>query len=168
MKKRTILSLLLCAVLSGCASAPGAIPGEPADQTFPNYEEMQIYQQLRGSVTDESTLEEMLTAFEEMCRIPVETTSEMFLYEVYSYEFEGKDYLMCHIVRQVDEPGSDEYIQLCLDIEYLLDEDMADFEEITWIEADAAGFLRHIRSGEIYETLTAKPIHQRYVSIYAT
>lgn len=169
MKKRTIfsISLLLCAILNGCASSMEP-PAEITDPSFPNYEDMEIYQYLRGAVTDESTMEEMLTAFEEMCRIPVETTSEMFLYEVYSYESEGKDYLMCHIVRQVDEPGSDEYIQLCLDIEYLLDEDMADFEEITWFEADAAGFLHHIRNGDIYETLISKPIHQRYAAIYAT
>lgn len=169
MKKRFLFpfSLLLCAALSSCAAtkAPSAEFTEPS---FPDYEKMEIYQQLRGAVTEKSSLEEMLTAFEEMCRIPVETTSEMFLYEVYSYESDGQDFLMCHIVRQVDEPGSDEYIQLCLDIEYLLDEDLADFAETTWIEADPAGFLHHIRSGKIYETLTGKPIHQRYVAIYAT
>lgn len=161
------ISLLLSIALSGCAASvvPSAEFTEPS---FPNYEEMEIYRQLRGAVTDESSLEEMLNAFGEMCRIPVETTTEMFLYEVYSYESDGKEYLMCHIVRQVDEPGSDEYIQLCLDIEYLLDEDLVDFKETTWIEADASGFLHHIRSGEIYKTLTAKPIHQRYVAIYAT
>lgn len=167
MKKRSLLSLLLCAVLAGCA-ASGPAPAEFTEPSFPDYEEMEIYQYLRGAVTEESTLEEMLFAFEEMCRIPVETTTEMFLYEVYSYESDGANYLMCHIVRQVDEPGSDEYIQLCLDIEYLMDEDLSGFEETTWFKADAAGFLHHIRSGDIYETLISKPIHQRYVSIYAT
>lgn len=162
-----LLFLLLCGILCGCFY-PSDISAAPSDYTYPNYEDMEIYQSLRSAVTDDSTLEEMLNAFAEMCRIPVETTSEMFLYEVYSYEFDGQSYLMCHIVRQVDEPHSDEYIQLCLDIEYLLDEDLADFEETTWIEADAAEFLHHIRSGKIYETLTAKPIHQRYVAIYAT
>ena len=161
------ISLLLSIALSGCASSmePSTEFTEPS---FPDYEEMDIYRQLRGAVTDKSSLEEMLTAFGEMCRIPVETTTEMFLYEVYSYESDGNEYLMCHIVRQVDEPGSDEFIQLCLDIEYLLDGDLTDFKETTWIEADAAGFLRHIRSGEIYDTLITKPIHQRYVAIYAT
>lgn len=168
MKIRFLLPLLLvCMILCGCFY-PSNISVASEDFTHPNYEDMEIYLSLRSAVTDESTLEEMLTAFEEMCRIPVETTSEMFLYEVYSYEFDSQNYLLCHIVRQVDEPDSDEYIQLCLDNEYLLDEDMADFKETTWIEADAAGFLQHIRSGKIYETLTAKPIQQRYVAIYAT
>lgn len=161
------MALLLSLALAGCAASmePSA---EFTEHSFPDYEEMDIYRQIRSAVTDESSLEEMLTAFEEMCRIPVETTTEMFLYEVYSYESDGNAYLMCHIVRQVDEPGSDEFIQLSLDIEYLLDEDLADFKETTWIEADTSGFLHHIRSGEIYETLITKPIHQRYVAIYAT
>ena len=169
MKKRTLfsLSLLLCAILSSCAAA--ASPSEEfTEPSIPDYTEMEIYQQLRTAVTDGSTFEETVSAFEEMCRIPVETTSEMFLYEVYSYESEGKDYLMCHIVRQVDEPGSDEYIQLCLDITYCPEEDLSECGEATWFEADPAGFLDYIRSHELYEIFSTMPIYRRDVSIYAT
>lgn len=161
------LSLLLCAVLTGCA-ASGSAPEEFTEPSFPDYEEMEIYKQLRSAVTDESSLEEMVNAFEQVCAIPVETTSEMFLYEIYSYESEGKNYLLCHIVRQVDEPDSDEYIQLCLDITYCPEEDLSEYDEATWFEADSAGFLDYIRSHELNEIFAKMPIHQRHVSIYAT
>lgn len=169
MKKHLILLLILCTILYGCTSpSVKEISAAPTAWALPQYEDMEIYQYLRNAVTDDSTLEEMVDAFAEMCDIPVETGSEMFLYEVYSYEFDGEEYLNCHIVRQVDEPNSDEYIQLHLDIVYLFDEDMADFHEITWYEADADGFLEHIRSGNIYRTLMGKAIHERYVSIDST
>ena len=156
---------LACAMLSGCFY--GYISaGEPREDI--NYEDMEIYKSLHGAVTEESTLEEMLTAFEEMSEIPVDSVSNMFLYEVYSYEMDGADYLLCHIVRQVDEPGTTEYIQLHLDITYLLEEDMRDFKTCVWYDNDPMGFLNHIRNGEIYRTLEGKPIHSRLVSIDST
>lgn len=164
-----IVLLSLCPLLGGCFSRPVTeVIAEPTARSLPDYEDMEIYQALRNAVTEDSTLEEMVDAFEDMCSIPVETSSEMFLYEVGAYEFEGETYLNCHIVRQVDDPGTDEFIQLHMDIIYLLDEDMAGFEETTWFDANVEGFLEYIRNGEIYQALTGKPIDRRYVSIDST
>ena len=161
--------LILCFMLNGCFSpTPKEVLIAPTARTLPEYENMEIYQHLRNAVTDDSTLEEMVDAFWEMSKIPVETTTEMFLYEVYTYEYEGTAYLNCHIVRQVDEPDTDEFIQLHMDILYLLDEDISDFHETIWFEADADGFIDHIRSGTIYQTLIGKTIHARYISIDST
>lgn len=171
MMKRTVLFslLLLCSLLSGCVSSgPQTVVIAPTARVMPDYEEMEIYQQLHGAVTEDSSLEEIINAFSEMCKIPVATSTEMFLYEVYSYEFEAEAFLNCHIVRQVDDPGTDEFIQLHLDIIYRLEEDIAGFEETTWFEEDPEGFVQHIRSGSIYQTLLGKPIHERYVSIDST
>lgn len=170
MKKAVLFSLLLlCALLSGCVSPePQIVMIAPTARVMPDYEEMEIYQQLCGAVTEDSSLEEILNAFSEMCKTPVDTRTEMFLYEVYSYEFEGEAFLNCHIVRQVDDPGTDEFIQLHLDIIYRLDEAIAEFEETTWFEADWEGFVQYIRSGTIYQTLLGKPIHERHVSIDST
>ncbi len=171
---RRILSFLpvllaLCLSTAGCiANVPAAPITPPSDYSFPDYTEMEIYQYLSNAVTEDSSLEEMLGAFEQMCTIPVETSSEMFLYEVYSYESEGEQYLNCHIVRQVDEPNSFEFIQLHMDIIYLLDQDMTGFKETTWYSRDAEGFLVHIRNGVIYQTLIKKEIHEFYVAIGST
>ena len=172
MRKYTayvVVLLILCILLSGCFSRPVTeVIVEPTGRSLPDYEDMEIYQALQSAVTEDSTLEEILNAFEDMCSIPVDTGSEMFLYEVYAYKFEGKEYLNCHIVRQVDDPGTDEFIQLHLDIIYHLDEDIAGFNETIWFDADVEGFLTHIRSGEIYQTLIDKPIDRRYVSTDST
>ena len=167
MRRLLILPVLmfLCSLLAGCFAV---IPEPVASDPQTDYEEMEIYRNLRNAVTEESTLEEILNAFSEMCKIPVETQSEMFLYEVYPSEFEGEKHLNLHIVRQVDEPGTDEYIQLHLDIIYLLDEDMTAFRETTWFDRDAEGFVEHIRNGAVYQTLIDKPIQERYVSISST
>ena len=160
---------LLCFLLAGCFFAPVDLDyAPPASYADPNYEEMEIYQYLSQAITGNSSLDEMLDAFAEMSEIPVDSTTDMYLYEVYDYTFEGEEYLNCHIVRQVDEPGTDEYIQLYLDITYLYDEDMAGFEEVIWFDRNATGFLEHIRNGELYRILLDRPIHESYVSISST
>lgn len=165
MKKILSISLLLCVLLTGCH-----VPTAHTEMAIPatDYESMEIYQFLQTAVTEEASLEEILDAFAAMCEIPVDTTTEMFLYEVYPSEFNEEKHLNVHIVRQVDEPGTDEFIQLHLDILYLLDEDMERFKETTWYDRDAEGFVEHIRSGAIYQTLIRKPIHEQYVSIGST
>lgn len=169
MKRIYALLLLVCFMLSGCFFTPVEIEYSPAEEYVDaNYEDMEIYQYLRSAISGDSTLEEMLDAFARMSEIPVDSTTDMYLYEVHSYEFEGEEYLYCHIVRQVDEPGSDEFIQLSLDITYPYDDDMADFEEVTWFERDAAGFVGYIQDGTIYQTLINKPIYATYVSISGT
>lgn len=152
-------------LLSGCYGGIGLDAGVPLDT---NYEDMEIYQSLHGAVTEESTLEEMLTAFGEMSEIPVDSVSNMFLYEVYNYEWEDNDYLALHIVRQVDEPGTSEYIQLHLDIVYPMEDAYADFSECIWFDNDPQNFLRYIREGDPYQALVNQPIYSRNVSIDST
>lgn len=169
MKRSYLFLFLVCFMLSGCFFAPAEIEySHPIEYVDACYENMEIYQFLSGSITEDSSLEEMLDAFSQMSEIPVDSTTDMYLYEVYSYSFEGADYLNCHIVRQVDEPGTDEYIQLHLDITYLYDDDMAGLQEVTWFERDSNGFIHHIQRGELYRILAVKPIYQRHVSISST
>lgn len=129
---------------------------------------MEIYQFLSSNIAEDASLEEMLDVFAEMCTIPVDTQSDMFLYEVYLYELDGISYIGCHIVRQVDEPGTYEYIQLHMDIAYRSDADIADFKETIWFERDANNFIQYIKNGNIYQTLVGKPIVSRYISIDRT
>ena len=169
MKRIFFLVFFLCFLLSGCFCAPVEITYSPPEEyAETNYEDMEIYQFLRENITEDSSLEEMLDVFAQMSRIPVDSSTDMYLYEVHSYEFEGAEYVYCHIVRQVDEPGSDEFIQLSLDVTYLYDEDMAGFDEVTWFERDASGFVSYIQNGSIYQTLIDKPIYATYVSISST
>ena len=161
----TAAIILALSLLCGCYGRIVPDAGVPLDT---NYEDMEIYKSLSGAVTEESTLEEMLTAFEEMSEIPVDSYSNMFLYEVYSYEWETENYLKLHIVRQVDEPGTSEYIQLHLDIVYAFDGEMADLTECIWFDNDSAGFLSYVRQSEAYRIVCDKPIINRHVSIDST
>ncbi len=162
----TAVALIIAlTLLSGCY---GAIPLDAGVPLNTNYEDMEIYQSLHGAVAEDSTLEEMLVAFEEMSAIPVDSYSNMFLYEVYDYEWEGENYLALHIVRQVDEPGTSEYIQLHLDIVYPMEDAYFGFSECIWFDNDPLGFLQYIRTGEPYQALVNQPIYSRNVSIDST
>lgn len=157
--------MIALVLLGGCYGGMVLDAGVPENT---NYEDMAIYKSLRGLVTEESTLEEMLAAFEEMSAIAVDSSTNMFLYEVYTFERDDENYLQCHIVRQVDEPGTSEYIQLHMDIIYLLDADMENLKACIWFDNDPEGFLKYIREGEIYRILKNKTILERHVSIDST
>lgn len=172
MKKYLIILFLSVSVcLAGCFTSPSSAEETSSvsiPYTAPNYEDMEIYQFLSSNIAEDASLDEMLDTFSEMCKIPVDTQSDMFLYEVYPYESDGISYIGCHIVRQVDEPGTFEYIQLHMDITYLSDTDIADFHESIWFERDADAFIQYIKKGEIYQVLAAKPISHHHISIYST
>lgn len=169
MKKVLPFFLSLSFLLCGCVYAPVEIEhSPPIEYVDVSYEDMEIYRFLAGSITEDSSLEELMDAFSRMSEIPVDSSTNMYLYEVHPYEVEGTRYLYCHIVRQVDAPDSDEFIQLSLDITYLCEDDMEHFEEVTWFEQDADGFIRHIREGDLYKILIEKPICEYFVSISGT
>ena len=135
----------------------------PISQT--ELEEMEVYQVLKAGIDDDSTLDEMLTAFSAMCKVPIEVTTDMYLLEISQGEYEGQKYLFCSISRQMEIPGYYEMIDLGFTVEYPIDEDMSSFTETTFIENDWQGFLSHIRSTDFYETFLTREISARRVGI---
>ncbi len=76
---------------------------------------MEALDYLNRVITDGMTLEELVGAFEGMCRIPI--ADDLILFETGRFSFTGKPMFYISLVRQF--PNADEeYVQIHLDILY--------------------------------------------------
>ena len=124
-----LLGLLLClSFCTGCSYThlPSNFP-----VTAPNCEEFEIYQALHADIQDDSSLPEMLDAFAAMCQIPMETTCDLYLLEVYTSDFDGKKTVTIKVSYQFEIPSYYEMLEVGFYASYDFDETIADFDEIS-------------------------------------
>lgn len=148
-----LLGLLLC--LSFCAGCSYThLPSNNFPVTAPNCEEFEIYQALRADIQDDSSLTEMLDAFAAMCQIPMETTCDLYLLEVYTSDFDGKKTVTIKVSYQFEIPSYYEMLEVGFYASYDFDETIADFDEIKFFENDWEGFISYVRDREIFKQLS--------------
>ena len=70
---------------------------------------MALLEFLKNNISENSTLEEIISVFKEMCRTPIE--EDLLLLEYGVYNFTGNDMFYFDLVRQYPD-GEGEYYQL--------------------------------------------------------
>lgn len=164
MKKGTALILyilIFCLCISGCSYDPSNV----TPMTEPDCEEMEVYKVFMAEIPDDATLDEMLDAFEKMCQVPMEVNTDMYLVEVFQSSYNGTDRVCLSVHRQFEIPGYYEFIDLGFTVEYILEDDIADFGITKFFEDDWKGFLDYIRNSDFYSLLLTKPILERHSGI---
>lgn len=149
--------------LTGCTffyHLPSVIPET-------NWEELEVYQVLSSGIDDDATLEEMVNAFEAMCQVPMETTCDVYVYDVYSYEFEGNRYLHFMVSRQFQIPTYYEFLDCGFSATFILEDDIADLSESIHKEMPWKAFIQAVKDSASYNKLLDKPIYERNVSIFS-
>ena len=163
--KRISAFILFLSILSasfvGCTPVAFNIPSE----TEIIYEDMEVYKVMTAGMTENSTLDEMLSAFSDMCQVPIDVSLDMYLLEVHQSTLDGKPSLYCTIVRQMEIPGHIDFIEIGFTVEYWLDDDLTGFDETKFFENDWEGFIEYIKTSEFYGILLTKDIVQRNVGI---
>ncbi len=112
---------------------------------------------LEQEITHGTRLEDILTAFEKMCEIPVDNSmfrngtkdDDMVLYETGIETFDENSRFILSLVRQV--PNHDEeFYQLHVDVFYEVTEINSTFDETTWDEDATGSIFDHIRNSEAF------------------
>lgn len=137
------------------------------DVTYPpaTWEELEAYQVLTANIPENASLEEMLDAFHQMCQVPMETTCDIYIYDVYAYEYEGQHYLHFMVSRQFELRGYYEFLDMGFSATFILDDDIAELYENKRIENDWDSLYQYIQDSTAYQTLLTKSITKRSVSI---
>ena len=84
---------------------------------------------LQNEISDNSTLEEIVNAFEKMCSVPIK--EDLILFETGTYSFTGEPMFNFSLVRQFPN-DEDEYYQIHVDVLYVPTEGTKDFEQTVW------------------------------------
>lgn len=126
-----------------------------------------VYRTLRDSIHDGMTLDEMIDAFAEMCKISVGDPDDL-LFETGTYNFTGQKLFHFNLVRQFQFMDEDEYVQLHLDVLYTTSLLTAPLHNIEWDSTIEADFFDMIRSSRDYRVVKNMPIAKVNVFIEET
>ena len=102
---------------------------------------------LQKSISDNSSLEHIVSVFEEMCNMPFK--EDMILFETGTYSFTGKPMFNFSLVRQFPN-DEEEYYQIHVDVLYIPTEENKDFQRTIWKE--------DIEDGESVMTAEYRPV----------
>ena len=111
-----------------------------------------VYRNLRESIQDGMTVDEMIDAFAEMCKIPVGEPDDL-LFETGTYNFTGENLFYFSLVRQFQFLNEDEYVQLHLDILYPPSAKTALLVRTTWDTGVEGDFFEMVKSSLAYRVV---------------
>lgn len=119
---------------------------------------MNILEFLEKEIVDKHSLDDLISAFEEMCEIPIEEeTEKMILFETGTYSFTGRPMFNFSLVRQYPNE-EEEYYQLHLDIMFEPTPDNSSFQQATWSFEIEDNIFDYIRKSREYMCLKDIPI----------
>lgn len=119
-RKRKLTNIVSCVVFALAAIMIFAfLTGCFANNTCPapdDLESMEVYQFLSQEISSNSTPEEAIEAFAQMCEISIECLDDRILFEALYYEESG--IYNIHLARQFQFSNSTEFVQLHLDLSF--------------------------------------------------
>ncbi len=92
---------------------------------------MTLLDSLKNSISDDSTVDDVITAFAEMCKTPVE--EDLLLFECGVFGFSGEKNFLFDIVRQYPD-GEGEYYQLRVSLSFTPDEENRSMYNTVWCD----------------------------------
>ena len=126
-------------------------------------QKLTVYRTLHASIQEGMTLEQMIDAFAEMCKLPVGDPDDL-LFETGTYSFPGESQFYFSLVRQFQRPDADEYVQLHLDVMYAPSPQTALFLRTEWGSPEDPDFFGLVKNSQEFQTVRALPISK--VNVY--
>lgn len=126
-----------------------------------------VYRTLNDSIHDGMTLEEMIDAFAEMCKISVGEPDGL-LFETGNYDFTGENLFCFSLVRQFQFLSGDEYVQLRLDVTYTPSIKTALCRTTKWGSLIDGNFFGMVKNSRSFRLAKEMPIIGVRVSVEET
>ena len=106
---------------------------------------------LKAHAVRGKTLPELVSVFEEMCRIPIE--NDALLFETGTLTFSGEKQFELSLVRQYPQRSGDTLVQIHMDVIYPADERNARFRGKLWDDEVEGDFFRCVRSSRAFQAM---------------
>ena len=131
---------------------------------------MNMLNLLKKSVANKNRLEDLVSAFEDMCKVPLENVDiddDGILFETGTFDFTGEPLFYFSLVRQF--PNEDEeYYQIHLDILYTPTELTENYNQSEWCFGGEMDIFDYVRNSQEFLNLKDKEIKQINVFIDET
>lgn len=116
-----------------------------------------VYRLLRDSIHEGMALEDMIDAFQQMCKTSVGEPDDL-LFETGTFEFSNEKLFYFSLVRQFQFDSNDEYVQLHLDITYAPSPKTALLRGAKWSEPSDANFFPSVKNSLAFKAVQNQPI----------
>ncbi len=127
---------------------------------------MNMINLLKKSVAGKTNLEELVSAFEDMCKIPlknIDVDDDGVLFETGTFSFTGEPLFYFSLVRQFPNE-EEEYCQIHLDILYAPSELTKDFNQSEWCFGGENNIFGYIRNSKEY--LSLKNVEIKKINVF--
>lgn len=151
MSKRDVRFLCLLAAFFMFLIASMIKNQPPACPAPSNLEDMEVYLFLKDAITADSTPEEAIEAFAQMCEIPVECLDDQILFEYRYSEYSGK--FCIHLARQFQFSDNAEYVQLHLDLTFPSDAAKEFPRSCTWHDTGRTDIRKLLTESESFRAV---------------
>ena len=122
----------------------------PGKKQTGNTDRNELVAFLNRKITGKMSLEDIIRAFESMCRLPVE--NDMILFETGTYSFSGEPLFYFSLVRQIPS-DEEEYVQIHLDVLYAPAQKNERYQSSIWNEELEENIFEYIRKSEVYREI---------------
>lgn len=147
-----VLALTLVSIFTGCSLNEDRMSKEnTTSNTYKSGDEvtyMSLLNFLKENITTDSTADEIMNVFEEMCKTPVE--DDLLLLEYGVYNFTGEALFYYDLVRQYPD-GEGEYYQLRVSLMFSPDEVNRKLQDTLWSDDTNENFFDYIRKSSGYD-----------------
>ncbi len=127
---------------------------------------MNMLNVLKKNIASKNNLEDLVSAFEDMCKIPlknIDIDDDGILFETGTFSFTGEPLFYFSLVRQF--PNEDEeYYQIHLDILYAPSELTKDYSQSEWCFGGESDIFGYIRNSEEY--LSLKNVEIKKINVF--
>ena len=127
---------------------------------------MNMLNVLKKNIVGKNKLEDLVSAFEDVCKIPLENVDvddDGVLFETGTFGFTGEPMFYFSLVRQFPNE-EEEYYQIHLDILYAPSELTKDFNQSEWCFGGESDIFGYIRNSEEY--LTLKNVEIKKINVF--
>ena len=122
----------------------------PGKKQTGNTDRNELVAFLNRKITGKMSLEDIIRAFESMCRLPVD--NDMILFETGTYSFSGEPLFYFSLVRQIPS-DEEEYVQIHLDVLYAPAQKNERYQSSIWNEELEENIFEYIRKSEVYREI---------------
>ena len=122
---------------------------------------------MRASIQDGMSLEQMVDAFQAMCKLPVGDPDDL-LFETGTFGFTGENLFHFSLVRQFQHLNGDEYVQLHLDVMYIPTPETAMLQQTEWGSPSDNDFFAKVKHSFAFDSIQNAPISKVEVYIDET
>ena len=166
--KRMLMGCLVLVLSLGLLACGSSEQLPPTDQNInEDVDRTALLEYLKNNITTESTADEIIEVFRQMCQTPIAEDLLLNEYGAYDLDFTGKKCFYYNLVRQFPD-GEGEFYQIRVSMVFSVDDENSRLFKTIWSDSTDEDFFTYIRRFPGYDYVITHEIRDIEIRIEQT